>query len=109
MDLQAKLETVQALIKDVSRKKFPKRTDEAVQTCVHHLHLAVEMIDVDLASIDRAIAEHHQMYLRGFRKPDYHDALANLKEHALMLDTRIDRLLQMMSLTRPMSGSFVTS
>ena len=109
MDLQAKLNTVQALVSEVSVKKFPTYSADAVKTCIQHLHEAVEYIDADLMAIDKAIQDHREMLLRRFRPASYYPTLERLQEHVGVLDARIDRLLQMMSLTGPLSESFIAT
>lgn len=92
---------------EVSLKEFPTYAIDAVRTCISHVNQAVELIYEDLQHIDKAIAVHRLVYFSKIRPANYSRPLMYLKEHVALLDTRIDRLLQMMSLNAPLSSSFV--
>lgn len=101
MDLQARLETVEALVEQLSARKNQHPPSRVLVVCMKNVKDVVEKIHEDLNLIDQRCEEYKMIWFSSWRYPDYGTALKMLREHKSLMDQRVDMLMQILLLPTP--------
>lgn len=98
LDLQADLEVVSALVKEVS-ERHPDELAKETSPLVIRLRQVDEMMKLiksELETIQKETKEHAEKYFANWRTPDYEVSLKNLVAHKKTLDKRVDSLMELL-------------
>ena len=92
LDLEADLRVIEALVKS------DKPINEAQRLAIKNVSDMVGKIKGDLEKISRGIEYDMTRYLNSWRSPTYLDILKQMENHKKILDMRVTRLVQILSI-----------
>jgi hypothetical protein len=90
-DLIAKLQIIEALMKDMGEENIQK---ESIKLALNNLHKTVESINTNLSQIESIIEYHKQKYFANWRYLNYDNQIYELKRNIKLLDIRYHMLLE---------------
>jgi hypothetical protein len=93
-DLIAKLEIIEALMKDIEQEKINDK--QSITKSLDNLKNVVENIHNSLKKIDIIIKEHQQKYFSNWRSLYYENEIYELKRNIKLMDLRYSMFLEIL-------------
>lgn len=93
-DLIAKLEIIEALMKDIEGEKIQDK--QSIIKSLDNLRIVVENIHNLLTNIDNIIKEHEQKYFSRWRILYYENEILELKRNIRLMDLRYSMFLEIL-------------
>jgi hypothetical protein len=99
LDFAFQFQVIQALISDMEKRSSQqqekgesKASDSSVGVALAGVHDVIVKIEVDLAAVERVLAEHNEKWFASWRAIDYSTHLSSLEQHKQLLETRFQLL-----------------
>jgi hypothetical protein len=92
-DLIAKLEIIEALIKDIENENNEKKS---ISKSLDNLRIVIENIHNLLKKIDIIIKQHNEKYFSKWRSLNYEDDIYELKRNIKLMDIRYSMFLEIL-------------
>jgi hypothetical protein len=96
IDLEADLEVIEALIKDIEKNGGVEHEQSPLAICLHQVDRMVHMIRDELKLINMELDAHGEKWMARWRTPNYRPGLDRLVNHKKILDKRVARLIELM-------------
>jgi hypothetical protein len=113
LDIEAKVETVQALLLTVrkNRNKLNLEEDEndVINVCLKRVGETLQQLTTTLEKINTELTVHDSRWFNSWRNPDTEQLIEELKRQVVTLDGRVDMLLKCHQAFALSSSNFNTS
>ena len=95
MDIDAKLKTLEALVKEIEKKE--KYKHESVHISLNYIHQSISKIYTNLEKLDSEIKYHNSKWFSGYRSAEYKTTLNAIISDYMILEKRVDFLVKIIN------------